>query len=106
MKNIKIISIFKINEKVPFITCIATDMEQSKDGIKLTLVSSENICIKDYGYYFLSEADGDLDREQMIRSYRRLFSELSGISKVTLNSLMPSAEYVMIIVLSCLVFVT
>lgn len=89
MKNIKIISIFKINEKVPFITCIATDMEQSKDG-----------------NYFLSEADGDLDREQMIRSYRRLFSELSGISKVTLNSLMPSAEYVMVIVLSCLVFVT
>jgi len=37
MKNIKIISVFKINEKVPFITCIATDMEQNKEGIKLTL---------------------------------------------------------------------
>ncbi|EAW1288498.1 TPA_asm: hypothetical protein G0D46_23420 [Salmonella enterica subsp. enterica serovar Java] len=85
MKNIKIISIFKINEKVPFITCVATDMEQSKDGIKLTLESGESICIKD----FMSEADDDMDREQMINSYRRLFSEFSGISKVTVNSLMP-----------------
>ncbi|HAT1577355.1 TPA: hypothetical protein I8Y25_003780 [Raoultella ornithinolytica] len=89
MENIKIISIFKINEKVPFMTCIATDMEQNNDGIKLMLESGESICIKDYGYYFLSEADDDLDREQMIYSYRRLFSELSGISKVAVNSLMP-----------------
>lgn len=89
MENIKIISIFKINEKVPFITCIATDMEQNKDGIKIVLESGESICIKDYGYYFMSEAHDDLGREQMVNSYRRLFSELSGISKVTLNSLMP-----------------
>lgn len=89
MKNIKIINIFKQNEKVPFVTCITTDMEQNKDGIKLILDSGERICIKDYGYYFLSEADSDLDREQMINSYRRLFSELSGISKVTIKSLMP-----------------
>lgn len=34
MERIKIISIFKINEKVPFMTCIATDMEESEDGIK------------------------------------------------------------------------
>lgn len=86
MENIKIISIFKINEKIPFMTCIATDMEQNKDGIKLMLVSGESICIKDYGYYFLSEADGDLDREQMINSYRRLFSELSGVWTVTRSS--------------------
>ncbi|MGV3345195.1 hypothetical protein ACGVWS_05410 [Enterobacteriaceae bacterium LUAb1] len=88
MENIKIISIFKINEKVPFITCIAIDMEESEDGIKLMLESGESICIKNYDYYFLSEADDDLDREQMVNSYRRLFSELSGIGKVTVNSLM------------------
>lgn len=88
MKSIKIISVFKINEKVPFMTCIANDMEVNKDGIKLMLESGESFCIKDYGYYFQSEVDGDLDREQMINSYRRLFSELSGISKVTVNSLM------------------
>ncbi len=64
MKNRKIISIFKINKKIPFMTCIVTDMEENKDGIKLMLESGESICIKDYGYYFLSEADGDLDREQ------------------------------------------
>lgn len=89
MENIKIISIFKINEKVPFMTCITTDMEQNKDGIKLVLESGESICIKDYGYYFLSEADGDLDREQMVNSYRRLISELGQMSEKTITSLMP-----------------
>lgn len=54
MENIKIISIFKINEKVPFMTCIATDMEESEGGIKLMLESGESICIKDYSYYLLS----------------------------------------------------
>ncbi|EDZ3597128.1 hypothetical protein GVT64_10660 [Salmonella enterica] len=88
MERIKIISIFKINEKVPFMTCIATDMEESEDGIKLMLESDESICIKDYGYYVLSEVDCDLDREQMINSYRSFFSELSRIGKVTVNSLM------------------
>lgn len=66
-------------------TCIAINMEENKDGIKLVLESGESIYIKDYGYYFLSEVDGDLDREQMIKSYRRLFS----ISKVTINTLIP-----------------
>lgn len=89
MKNIKTISIFKTNEKTPFMTCIANDMEVNKDGIKLILESGESICIKDHGYYFLSEAEADLDRERMINSYRRLFSELSGVSEVTVNSLMP-----------------
>ncbi|MGG5947122.1 hypothetical protein ACQSDJ_03925 [Salmonella enterica] len=88
MENIKIISIFKTNEIIPFITCIANDMEENKNEIKLMLESGESICIKDYGYYFMSEADSDLDREQMVNSYRRLFPELSGISKVTINSLM------------------
>lgn len=88
MENIKIISIFKPKEKIPFITCVAIDMEESEDGIKIMLESGESICIKDYGYYVLSEADGDLDREQMINTYRRLFSELCGISKVAVNSLM------------------
>ncbi|TBL63338.1 hypothetical protein [Hafnia paralvei] len=88
MENIKIISIFKINEKIPFMTCITTEIEENKDEIKLILKSGESICIKDYGYYFLSETGADLDRERMINSYRRLFSELSGVSEVTVNSLM------------------
>lgn len=49
-------------------TCVATNTEESEDGIKLMLESGESICIKDYGYYVLSEADSDLDREQMINS--------------------------------------
>lgn len=88
MKSLKIISVFKTNEKIPFMTCIANDMEVNKDGIKLILESGESIWVKNYGYYFLSETEGDLERERMTDSYRRLFSELSGISKVTVNSLM------------------
>lgn len=68
MENIKIISIVKQTKKIPFMTCIANDMEVNKDGIKLMLESGESICIKDYGYYVLSDADSDLDREQMINS--------------------------------------
>ncbi|WP_373225794.1 hypothetical protein [Enterobacter cloacae complex sp. ESBL7] len=92
MKAIKIINIFKAKENIPFMTCLITSMEENEKGINLTLENGENIYIKDYGYYFLSEADGDLDREQMINSYRRLFSELCGISKVTVNSLMHRAK--------------
>lgn len=43
--------------KIPFITYIANDMELNIDGIKRILESGQSICIKDYDYYFLSEAD-------------------------------------------------
>ena len=88
MKNIKIITIFRSNENILFMTCIVNDIEENKNGIKLTLENGENINIKDYGYFFLSEAEGDLDRERMVSSYRRLISELSQISEETVKSLM------------------
>lgn len=88
MKNIKIITIFRTNENIPFMTCIVNDIEENKNGIKLTLENGENINIKDYGYFFLSEAEGDMDRERMVSSYRRLISELSQISEETVKSLM------------------
>ncbi|EMM0378625.1 hypothetical protein RI820_000995 [Pluralibacter gergoviae] len=88
MKNIKTISIFKSNENISFITCIVNDIEENENGIKLILENGENINIRDYGYFFLSEAEGDLDRERMISSYRRLISELSQISEETVRSLM------------------
>lgn len=88
MKKIKTISIFKSNENIPFMTCIVNDIEESKNGIKLILENGENINIKDYGYFFLSEGEGDLDRERMVSSYRRLISELSQISEETVKSLM------------------
>ncbi|EOA2964187.1 hypothetical protein ACHZHY_001737 [Yersinia enterocolitica] len=88
MKNIKIITIFRSNENIPFMTCIVNDIEENKNGIKLTLENGENINIKDYGYFFLSEAEGDMDRERMVSSYRRLISELSQISEETVKSLM------------------
>lgn len=89
MKAIKIINIFKTKENIPFMTCLITSMEENEKGINLTLEKGENICIKDYGYYFLLEADGDLDREQMVNSYRRLISELDQMSEETITSLMP-----------------
>ncbi|MFU0931602.1 hypothetical protein ACM26E_12430 [Kluyvera cryocrescens] len=88
MKNIKIITIFRSNENIPFMTCIVNDIEENKNGIKITLENGENIDIKDYGSFFLSEAEGDLDRERMVSSYRRLISELSQISEETVKSLM------------------
>ncbi|EGD9106793.1 hypothetical protein AB0V89_23580 [Escherichia coli] len=88
MKNIKIITIFRSNENIPFMTCIVNDIEENKNGIKLTLENGENINIKDYGYFFLSEAEGDMDRERMVSSYRRLISKLSQISEETVKSLM------------------
>lgn len=87
MKNIKTISIFKSNENISFMTFIVNDIEENKNGIKLTLENGENINIKDYGSFFLSEAEGDLDRERMVSSYRRLISELSQISEETVKSL-------------------
>lgn len=89
MKAIKIINIFKAKENIPFMTCLITSMEENEKGINLTLENGENICIKDDGYYFLSEADGDLDREQMVNSYRRLISELGQMSEETITSLIP-----------------
>lgn len=56
MKAINIINIFKAKENIPFMTCLITSMEENEKGINLTLENGENICIKDYGYYFLSEA--------------------------------------------------
>lgn len=88
MKKIKIITIFRSNENIPFMTCIVNDIEENKNGIKITLENGENINIKDYGSFFLSEAEGDLDRERMVSSYRRLISELSQISEETVKSLM------------------
>lgn len=88
MKNIKTISIFKLNENILFMTCIVKDIEENKNGIKLTLENGENNNIKDYGYFFLSEAKGDLDRDRVVSSYRRFISELSQISEETVKSLM------------------
>lgn len=72
-------------------TCIVNDIEENKNQKNLTLENGENINIKDYGYFFLSEAEGDLDREQvkrMVSNYRRLISELSQISEETVKLLM------------------
>ncbi|ECC9622101.1 hypothetical protein DUQ06_22575 [Salmonella enterica subsp. diarizonae] len=87
-ENIKTISIFKSNENISYMTCIVNDIEENKNGIKFTLENGENINIKDYGSFFMSEAEGDLDRERMVSSYRRLISELSQISEETVKSLM------------------
>lgn len=89
MKTIKIINIFKSNENVPFTTCLITSMGENKNGMKLTLVNSENISIGDYGYYLLSETEGDLGRERIVNNFRRFVSKLSPMSEETITSLMP-----------------
>ena len=89
MNNIKIITLFHTNKKIPFMTCIVKEVEENEQGIKLTLESGDNIHVKDYGYFFLSESANQFDQERMINTYRRLISELSQVSEETIESLVP-----------------
>ncbi|ATF50138.1 TPA: hypothetical protein ACYSGQ_001873 [Citrobacter freundii] len=89
MNNIKIITLYHTNEKIPFITCIVKNVEENEQGIKLTLESGDNIHVKDYDYFFLSESANEFDQERMINTYRRLISELSQVSEETIESLLP-----------------
>ena len=89
MNNIKIITLFHTNKKIPFMTRIVKDVEENEQGIKLTLESGDNIHVKDYGYFFLSESANEFDQERMINTYRRLISELSQVSEETIESLVP-----------------
>lgn len=89
MNNIKIITLYHTNEKIPFITCIVKNVEENEQGIKLNLESGDNIHVKDYDYFFLSESANEFDQERMINTYRRLISELSQVSEETIESLLP-----------------
>ena len=70
-------------------TCIVKDVEENEQGIKLTLQNGDNIHVKDYDYFFLSESANEFDQERMINTYRRLISELSQVSEETIESLLP-----------------
>lgn len=70
-------------------TCIVKNVEEDEQGIKLTLESGDNIHVKDYDYFFLSESANEFDQGRMINIYRRLISELSQVSEETIESLVP-----------------
>ncbi len=72
MNNIKIITLFNANQHIPFMTCIVKDVEENEHGIKLTLENDNNIFIKDYDSFVLSESADDYDKARMINVYRRL----------------------------------
>ena len=44
-------------------TCIVKDVEEIEKGIKLTLQYGDNIHVKDYDYFFLSESANEFDQE-------------------------------------------
>lgn len=88
MNGIKIITLFQHNQNIPFMTCIVKDIEENEQGMKLTLENGNNIYVKDYDSFFLSESVDDCDKERMINVYRRLISELSQVSEETVRSLM------------------
>ncbi|WP_326489404.1 hypothetical protein [Pectobacterium polaris] len=46
MSNIKIITLFNANEKIPFMTGIVKDVEENEHEIRLILESGNNIYIK------------------------------------------------------------
>lgn len=87
MNNIKIITLFQNNQNIPFMTCIVKDIEENKQGLKLTLENGNNIYVKDYDSFFLSESVDNCDKERMINVYRRLISELSQVSEETVKLL-------------------
>ncbi|MCQ8231491.1 hypothetical protein [Pectobacterium carotovorum] len=92
MNNIKIITLFNTNKKIPFMTCIVKDVEENECGIKLTLENDNNIYVKDYDSFFLSESANDCDKERMVNVFGRLISELSQVSEETIRSLMSETE--------------
>ncbi|HBR4289511.1 TPA: hypothetical protein L9U81_005492, partial [Klebsiella pneumoniae] len=65
------------------------DVEENEHGIKLTLENDNNIDVKDYDSFFLSESADDCDKERMVNVYRKLISELSQLSEETVRALMP-----------------
>lgn len=89
MTNIKIITLFNTNEKIPFMTCMVKDVEEHEQGVNLTLENGNSIYIKDYDSFFLSESADDCDKERMVNVYMRLISELSQVSEETIRSLIP-----------------
>lgn len=92
MNNIKIISLFNTNEHIPFMTCTVKDVEENEHGVKLTLENGNNIFIKDYGSFFLSESADDYDKVRMVNVYGRLISELSQVSEETISLLMSETQ--------------
>lgn len=92
MNNIKIITLFNASEKISFMTCIVKDIEENEHGIKLTLENGNNIYVKDYSYYFLSESANACDSERMVNVYGRLISELSQVSEETIRLLMSETK--------------
>ncbi|ELQ6210386.1 hypothetical protein R2310_004169 [Cronobacter sakazakii] len=70
-------------------TCIVKDVEENEQGIKLNLQNGDNIHVKDYDYFFLSESANEFDQERMINTYKRLISELSQVSEETIEFLIP-----------------
>jgi hypothetical protein len=53
------------------------------------LQNGDNIHVKDYDYFFLSESANEFNQERMINTYKRLISELSQVSEETIEFLIP-----------------
>ncbi|MCL6329055.1 hypothetical protein EXT51_05985 [Pectobacterium carotovorum subsp. carotovorum] len=92
MNNIQIITLFNANVKIPFMTFTVKDVEEDEHGIKLILENDNNIFIKDYDSFFLSESADDCDKVRMVNVYGRLISELSQVSEETITLLMSETE--------------
>lgn len=70
MRNIKIITLFHENEKIPFMTCMVKDVEENEQGVNLTFENGNSIYVNYYDSFFLSESADDFDKERMVNVYR------------------------------------
>ncbi|MGK1667904.1 hypothetical protein ACR90S_06675 [Klebsiella pneumoniae] len=87
MNHIKIITLFQHNQSFPFMTFIVKYIEENEQGMKLTLDNGNNIYVKEYDSFFLSESVDGCDKERIVNVYRRLIFELSQVSEETVRSL-------------------
>ncbi|EKT0319448.1 hypothetical protein OHD78_005465 [Klebsiella pneumoniae] len=88
MNNITTIKLFHPHEKTPFLICIVHKVENTENGIKLTLENGNDIFVNNYSHYLLSESVNRYDSDRLKNIYIRLVSELTQMSEETIKSQM------------------
>lgn len=81
MINIKTITLFQHNQNFPFMTHVVKDIEENEQGMKLILENGNNIYVKDYDFFFLSESVDGCDKQRIVNAYRRLYLNLAKLAR-------------------------
>lgn len=71
-----------------FMICIENRVEDSEHGIKFTLENGNDICVKNYSCYLLSESISRCDKDRLKNIYIRLVSEFIQMSEGAIRTMM------------------